>query len=100
MDQYAQFVPLEIHAVIAQPESMENAAAILELAKLVQFGPQDLLGQTAKITQDLQLQLLGHPGQFPGAHRCEDDLEHRMRIECPGSSVKIVWPHGRRPWNA
>jgi spore coat protein U-like protein len=71
----AQLVALEINAVIAHAEAMQGAACALEFAEFIEFGLHDLLGQAAKFAQNVQLQFLGHPGQFCGAGWVKDDLE-------------------------
>src|ERR1019366_7789113 len=79
----AELVPLEIDAVIADAEPVQDASGALEFAELVQFGVHDLLRQATKLAEDLKLQFLGHPCQFRRAGRVEDDLEwaHSNGIE-------------------
>ena len=79
--EHAQFVPLKINAVIADAEPVQDAPAALQLPKFIQFGAAHLLGQAAKIAKDLQLEFLGHPRQFGGARRREDDLERIHLVE-------------------
>jgi len=76
VDEHAQFVPLEINAVIAHPKTVQSPPALLQFAELVQFRAEHLLRQAAKLAENLQLQLLRHPRQFGGAGRCENDLKH------------------------
>ena len=75
VDEQAQLVAFEIDAVIADPEAVQSAAGAFEFAERIQFGVHDLLGQAAKLAQDLELQFLGHAGQFRRAGGIEDDLE-------------------------
>ena len=75
MDEQAQFVALEIDAVIADPEAVQGAACPFEFAEGVQFGLHHLLGQAAKLAEDLELEFLGHAGQLSRAGRIKDDLE-------------------------
>ena len=70
-----ELVAFEIDAVIANPEPVQDPARALEFAELVQLGVHDLLRQAAKLAEDLELQLFGHPRQFRGAGRIKDDLE-------------------------
>jgi len=75
VDEDAQLMPLKIDAVITDPETVQRAPALFEPAKFLKFRAAHLLGQAAKLAEDLQLQFLGHPGQFSGAGRREDDLK-------------------------
>ncbi len=86
VDDQPEFMAFEINAVIAHPEPVERAAGTLELAELVHLRMHDLLGQAAKFTQNLQLQLFGHPRQFRSAGRVKDDLEGRHEF---GFSVDL-----------
>ena len=82
VDQHAEFVPLEIDAVIAHAEAVQRAPGLLQLAELFQFRADHLLRQPAKIAEDLELQFLGHPPQLGGGGGRENDLKHRwLRVE-------------------
>lgn len=75
MDQQSQFVPLKIDAVIADAEAMENATGAFELAEVIQLRVHDLLRQTAKFAENLQLEFFGHARKLRRARGIEDDLE-------------------------
>src|SRR4051794_28730124 len=75
MNHEAEFVPLEIDAIIPDPKAVQNSSVALEFAKLVELRLHDLLRQPTKLTEDLQLQFLGHSGKLRRAGGVEDDLE-------------------------
>ena len=111
MDDQAQLVAFEIDPVISHSEPVQDSARPLEFAELVQLGIQDLLRQTAKLAEDLELELFGHPRQFRGAGRVEDNLKqahskriqrltlrldrrlllHRIReVDCPSPNIQLL----------
>ena len=59
VDDQAQLVPLEIDAVIPDPEAVQGAAGAFEFAELVHLCAQHLLGEAAKLAQDLSCSSLG-----------------------------------------
>ena len=71
----AKLVPLEIDAVIAEAEAVQELVVPLQPAETLKVGAHDFLGQAAKLAEDLQLELLGHLGELGGAGGVEDDLE-------------------------
>lgn len=71
----SKFVTLEIDPIVADAEPMQSAAGPFQFAEGIQLGLHDLLRQTAEFAQDLELQFLGHPGQFGRAGRIKNDLE-------------------------
>jgi len=73
---------LEIHAIIAHAKSVQDPAAAFKFAEVFQGRAGHLLGQAAKLAEDLQLQIFGQPRHFRGAGGSEDDLE---------------WIHNARP---
>ncbi len=75
MHDQAQLMSLEIDPVIPHAKPVQRSARAFELAKLVQLGPQDLLGQAAEFAQDFELQIFWHPGQLGRAGGVKDDLE-------------------------
>ena len=75
MHHQAQLVPFEIDAVIPDPEPVQGPAGALQFSELVQLGVHHLLRQAAKLAEDVELQFFGHPRQFRGAGRIEDDLK-------------------------
>src|SRR5687767_4425776 len=75
MDHDAEFVPLEINPVIADPKPMQRFARALQLAETLQVGAHNLMWQAAKLPQNAQLKFLGHARQFGSAGGIEDDLE-------------------------
>lgn len=82
MDHDAQRVALEIDAIIAQPITGQRAAIASEVSVL-SLGPLQLLRQPPELAEDLELQFLGHPGEFTGAGGIEDDLKrshHRVKV--------------------
>jgi len=80
MHNYAKFVTLEINAVISHAKTVQNAAGSFELSEGIGVGVHQLLRQAAKLTQDLQLQFLGHARQFCRTGWIENDLKrsHEM----------------------
>ena len=90
MDQHSKFVPLKIDTIIPHAKAVQDAPALLQFAELAQFRAEHLLGQTAKVAKDLQLQFLRHPPQLGGRRRREDDLKrvhNQSRVEGRGSRV-------------
>jgi hypothetical protein len=71
----AKLVPLEIDAVVIQPESVQGFPMALELSETLKFGTHHLLRHAAELSEDVQLQFPGHPGQLRRARRIEYDLE-------------------------
>ena len=59
---------------------MKNVAIAFKLAEILQFAGDDMLRQAAKISEDLQLQFLGHAGQFSGAGGRKNDLKRAHRF--------------------
>ena len=76
VDEHAQFVPLEIDAIITHPKTVQRPPAQFQFAEGVQFRAERLLGEAAEFAEDMQLQFLGHARQFGGAGWRKDDLEH------------------------
>lgn len=70
-----QLMPLEINAVIAHSEPVQDPAGPLELAEVFQLRLHHLLGQSPELAKDLQLQFLGHSRQLSGAGGVEYDLK-------------------------
>src|SRR6266705_3036527 len=95
MHQDAQVVPFKIYAVIAQAKTVQYPVTLLQLAKFVQFRAAHLLRQAAKITEDLQLQFLGHPGQLGRTGGCEDDLESVGHLIVDGCWLRV---ESQAPW--
>jgi hypothetical protein len=75
MHQHAKLVPLKINAVITHTKAVQQSPALLQLAEFVQLRAEHLLGQAAKLAEDLQLQFLGHLRQFGGGRWREDYLK-------------------------
>ena len=84
VDDDAEFVSFEVNAVIADAKAVKDAAGAFEFTELIEFGMHDLLWQSAKFAEDLQLQFLGHLRQFGGAGRIKNDLKRahfeRLRV--------------------
>ena len=107
MDEQAEVVALKIDTVVAHAEPMERAAPAFQLAEIVQFGAHDLLGQPAEFAQHLELEFLGHAGQFGGACRGKNDLKHLVLVARTGiepvstcaifKSLKINAAAGQKP---
>jgi hypothetical protein len=62
VNEHSQVVPLEVDAIVAQPETKELAAAAFEASVFLEIGLEDFLGQAAKLSKDVKLKLLGHFG--------------------------------------
>ena len=75
VDEQAEVVPLEIDAVIADAETVQDAPALHEPAEFLQLSPAGLLRQPAELAEDLQLKFFGHARQFGGAGWRKNDLE-------------------------
>src|SRR4051812_36428281 len=58
VDDQPKFVPLKINPVIPDPKAMERSARSLQFSEVVHLGVHGLVGQTAKFSQDVQLQFL------------------------------------------
>src|SRR6266446_4699654 len=67
VDDDAQFVPLEINAIVANAKAMQNFAVSFQLTEVLEVGAHDFLGQPAKFAKDIQLKFLGHTPQLGGA---------------------------------
>src|SRR5437899_9791091 len=70
-----EFMPFKIDPVVPNAKALQNPSRPLEFAELINLRVHDLLRQTTKFTQNLQLQLLRHPRQFGGAGRVKNNLE-------------------------
>ena len=77
----------EINPIITDSEAVKNVAVALKFAEIFQFTADDMLGQSAKIPEDLKLQFLGHFSQFGGAGGSKNNLE---RIHCFGSHILVA----------
>jgi len=75
MDQHAQLMTLKIHPVIPQAEAVEQVAVALQLAEIFQISAEHVLRQAAKVPENLQLQILGHPREFGGTGGRENNLK-------------------------
>jgi hypothetical protein len=75
VDDDPEFVALKIDAVIPQTETVEELVVALQPAEALKIGAHHFLREAAKLTENLQLQLLGHLGEFGGAGGVKDDLE-------------------------
>ena len=75
VDNQSKLMPLKINAIIANAKSLQYPSRPLKFAELIDLRVHDLLRQAAKFAQNLQLQLLGHPRQFGGTGRVENNLE-------------------------
>jgi hypothetical protein len=88
-----QLMPLKVNSVVAQTEAMQTFARPFQFAKSFQIRAHDLVGQTSKLAEDKQLQLLGHSGQFTGAGRIENNLKrtHGKQLGRWLPQVTLVW---------
>lgn len=75
MHQHPKLVPLEVNPVIAHAKAMQDMAITFQFAEVLQLAADHMLGQTAKVAQDLKLQFFGHPRQFSGAGGCKNNLK-------------------------
>ena len=75
MHHHAQFVALEIDAIIPQAKTVQGLAAPLQFAESLQLSAHHFLRQTAKLSEDMQLQFFWHSRQLTGAGGIKDDLE-------------------------
>src|ERR1700722_14813448 len=89
-----KFVTFKIDSIIPHAETMEGPARPLKFAKRVQFRVQHLLRQSPELTQNVQLQLLGHAGQLSGAGGIEDNLEraHKLRLVARTGIAPVFQP--------
>jgi len=71
----AEFMPLKIHAVIAQSKAMQGSPRTFELSESLEIGGHNFLGHSAKLTKNVQLEFLRHSRQFTRTRGIEDDLE-------------------------
>lgn len=85
-----QIVALKVHPEVADPKTMQGFSCSPEFSKSIQLVTKQLRWNPAKLTQNLQLQFLGHPRQFCGADGIEDDLErlHVCLLSSPRPSKK------------
>ena len=70
---------VDVVAIIADTKSVEDVAITFELAKILRLVATHMLGQAAKFTKNLELQLFGHPRQLRCAGGVENDLEWAHR---------------------
>lgn len=70
-----EVVLLEVDAVIAEAETVQDLAVTLQLAKALKFSGHDFVGQAAEFAEDVQLQFPWHARQFGRAGRIENNLE-------------------------
>jgi hypothetical protein len=75
MDHHSEIVPLEIDAIIADLEAMQDFAVPFQFSKTFQLRAHDLLREPSKFPQDVQLQLLWHLRQLRSARGIENDLK-------------------------
>ena len=75
VDDDAEFVALEIDAVIPEAEAVQELVVAFEPTEAFEVGAHHFLGEAAKLAEDLQLEFLGHLREFGGAGGVEDDLE-------------------------
>ncbi len=75
MHQDAKLVALEINPVITHAEAVQDVAVAFQLAEIIKFAADDMLGQAAKVAQNLELQFLGHARQLGGTGGRENDLK-------------------------
>ena len=84
MNEDSEAVAFEVDAVVADAVTVEDVAVAFEFAEIFQFVGHDMLGQAAEIAEDLELEFLGHAGQFGGTGGRENDLKrvHATRGKC------------------
>jgi 7,8-dihydroneopterin aldolase/epimerase/oxygenase len=75
MHDHTEVVFLEIDAVIAEAEAVEDLSVTLQFAEAFQLRGHDLMREAAKFAQDIQLQFLGHAREFRRAGRVKDNLK-------------------------
>ena len=75
VDDDAEGMFLEVDAVVADAEAVEDLALPLQLAEALHVGREHLAGKPAEVAENLQLEILGQAAEFTGAGRVEDDLE-------------------------
>jgi hypothetical protein len=89
MDDDAEFVAFEVHAIVSHAESMKNLAAAFEFAEAFQFRADDLLGNATEFAENGELKLFRHFRQFSGAGRIKDDLK-RTHATVEGCRLKVA----------
>ena len=75
VNQHPQLVPLEVHPVTAEPETEQMPPVAVEAAEAVHLVAADVVGQAAKVPENLQLQFLGQRAQLGGGGGSEDNLK-------------------------
>ena len=90
MNQHPQLVPLEVHPVTAEPETEQMPPVAVEAAEAVHLVAANIVGQTAKVPENLQLQLLGQRAQLRRGGGGEDNLEGRHGREDRGKKWQRV----------
>src|SRR6266404_5657943 len=93
MDHDAEFVPLEVNAIIPNAESVQSLSRPLQFPEALQFRAHDFLGQPTKFAEDRQLKFLRHPRQLRRAGRIKDDLKrtHQRTCNVSGSTFKVYF---------
>lgn len=92
VDNDAQFVALEIYAVISNAKTVEGLAGALQMAEVMKITFQHFARKAAKFAEDLELQFPGHAAQFGGARGIKNNLElHGQRLprDNPGGNRNI-----------
>ena len=101
MNDHSQFMPLKINPVIADAKPMHDLSSALQFPEMFQVRAHDFLGQSAKLAEDVELQILWHARQLRGAGRIENDLEraHLFRqfgttlqreVNCAANTVELA----------
>ena len=82
MHDNSQLMPLKINAIIPQPKPVQNLPVPLQFPKPLEIRSHDLLRQSAELAQNVQLQFLGHLGQFGRTRGIENNLKRSHSSGC------------------
>jgi len=69
-------VALEVDAVVAAAEAVQGAAVTLDLAEVGPLEGIKIIRQDLKLSQQVELEILGKRTHFRRAYGIEDDLKH------------------------
>lgn len=88
----SKVVPLEINPVIAQAKSVQNFPGALQFPESLQISAHDFLGQTPKLSKNMQLKFPRHFGEFSGADGIKNDLELNHRLVARTGIAPVFQP--------
>ena len=86
-----KFVALKIDAIVTKPKSVERLPMPLQFSEMLKVCGQDFLRQAAKLSQNVELQILGHLAEFSSTRGIKDDLEQRHAILVARTGIAPVF---------